>query len=374
MTIAQTQKGVAMRKQALTVPETHLWSGAKGDLDGVIDHLAKVRRLQDPKDTIVDLRSLKITFDNGKGGPGPMLISRGNGAIRVSTTAASQLAKFILPSKFWSGFKKLATLDPRLAGQVWETFAKNSSTKNKRRMLRFARRKVGTLPYQVLRAAVSTQYARIGDADLCEAVKKVAPEHELTVARWDLWTGDFSVRFVATDPMQKGMADLMGTTMCLPSVSMSNSEVGRRSVTFRGGVFRPALQCGLPAWSNKSKFWRAHRGNAAAIMRDVKGVWSDLLAAASEVETAYNEACAIDVDGDKVLRDWGKKQGLSQTIIDCAVKALKSDRMVAPEGTLGRAVDALAIQGVGLSLDQREAVEESASGLLLRGVNGRLDD
>lgn len=357
-----------MRKQALTVPETHLWTGAKGDLDDVIGHLAKVRNLQQPKDVVTDLRSLRVTFDNGKGGPGPMLVSRGNGVVRVSTTAASQLAKMVLPAKFWSGFKQLATLDPRLANQVWETFAKHSSRKNKRRMLRFARRKVGNVPYNVLRAAVSTQYARISDADLCEAVKGVAPEHELNVARWDLWTGDFSIRFVAVDPMQKGMADLMGTTMCLPSVSMSNSEVGRRSVTFQGGVFRPALQSGLPAWSNKAKFWRAHRGNAAAIMRDVKTVWADLLAASAEVETAYNEACSIDVDGATLLRDWGKKQGLSQSVIEGAVKALKSDLMVAPEGTLGRAVDALSIQGVSLSLDQRDDIEESASELMRLGI------
>ena len=101
MTSAQTQKGARMRKQALTVPETHLWTGVGNTIDEVIGHLGKVRRLQDPKDTIVDLRTLRVTFDDGSGRPGPMLVSRGNGALRVSTTAASQLAKMVLPAKFW---------------------------------------------------------------------------------------------------------------------------------------------------------------------------------------------------------------------------------------------------------------------------------
>ena len=69
-----------------------------------------------------------------------------------------------------------------------------------------------------------------------------------------------------------------------------------------------------------------------------------------------------------LLRDWGKKQGLSQSVIEGAVKALKSDLMVAPEGTLGRAVDALSIQGVSLSLDQRDDIEESASELMRLGI------
>lgn len=351
------------------------------ELKSVAQLLETIQKKQQVCDRAIPLTHLRPTFTGGqmrlnvdsqsryhKDLPNPM---------PVFTHAASHWHALVLPPKFWSGFKRLAALNPALASKVWDEFAQATSGKVVVARTAMIRNERG-LPVRALRAVVSTVYAPYSHYQLVRDILDHSGHFgKLPVLDWWLTDAGIRIRFLGIDPATSAFARfdpksvLMGKT--LPVIDVWNSETKHRTVGVAAGLLNLTTLSGLGHWdSGMSHAWQ-HRGSPAKIRQALGQAFKDSTVAAQEIAQVYDDSGSYVVtDPEKWLRSYLTKhrlqtEGLPSNLLDIVLANLSSPD-VTPGGKLATLVDAMTIAASACSnMYTADKVEKAASRLMRFG-------
>jgi hypothetical protein len=362
----------------LTIPDRTLVSrgSTKGvlsttHLEEVRDYLAKLERLQDPVDFERTLDQLFVDFSAGRM-EATWATPNGQAAetLRVSDNGASQLARDVLPSRFFTGLKQLAKMDEKgakLATLVWGKFSASHDTA---RLVRTVRMKVDGEIHRTIRSCNSQGYAAYSNVEFVQDILDNAGDYaSLPVLDWRVTDTGMRIRFAGLDPAQAAFAPLDPSVLMeepIPMIEAWNSEVGRRRVGLRCGMWKLICTNGMGSWDERTEHNWIHRGDAARIRKGVQDAFVNLTVSAQGVVEAYKEAIEIEIDD---AFEWMKQQAskLPDRVIYAAHKGL-TDPTTTPGGTLASVVDALTLVAQNESdMFQQYEVERVAAKVLSKG-------
>ena len=348
---------------------------SKHKLTDVEERLGEIRRLQQPTDVIQSLNKLHVDFNGGYMDAGftePTNGSTHGRVYLVGHTAASQLAREVLPSRFFPGLRHLVKMDGQgaeLGTKVWNKFATKAM---KPRMVRTLRANVNKQPRWVVRSCHSTKYAPYDNLELVQDILSYAKDFA-TMPVISCWVSDggMRIRFFALDAGTAAFMHMDEGALInqpIPMIEVWNSEVGRRSVGMKAGMYRVVSSTGLTCWSDRTEFAWAHRGKSTRISLGVKNAFGDLVETANEVIKVYTQAMSIQIDDPEAyLLAAAQKNGASDTTLTAAKKALK-DPTITAGSVLARVVDAIALAARDYDdLYTQEDVEKIASQVLIQG-------
>lgn len=370
----------AVPRVPLVIPDRTLvnMNSSKGvlsefSLGQVQDRLQRLHDLQQPEDIIRTLSGLFVSFESGRmeanwtspGAPEhPYLVTR---------TGAGQIAREVLPSRFFSGLRKLACLDAggaQLATEVWNKFGSRAL---KPRLVRTHRTRTeeGNAVWAI-RSCHSSSYGPYDNLRLVEDIRAHAGEFSsLPVISCHVSDTGMRIRFCALDETLAAFAHLANDALMyepIPMIEVWNSEVGRRRVGMRAGIYRTVSATGLTCWSDKKEFGWIHRGKATRISKGVKEAFRDLTKTAAEVLRVYKRAMEIEIDdAEAYLLAVLTKRRASDTLLHHAREALR-DPTVSSTVTLAGVVDAIALAAQHLpDIYSQEEVEREASQVMIAG-------
>jgi hypothetical protein len=280
----------------------------------------------------------------------------------------------VLPGYFFTGLKQLAQMDmsgARLATQVWDKFAAQQTTvANKVRTIRM---KVGSEVYRVIRSCVSQEYADYSNLEFVQDILDNAGEYSnLPVVDWRVSDSGMRIRFAAMDSAFFGFANLDQSVLLeepLPMVEAWNSEVGRRRVGLRAGMWRLASTSGLGHWNAVTEYNWTHRGRTSRIQTGVQTAYSNLFSSANEVILAYQEARSITIDNAEVWMEQELKlmPDVPKRVIVASISAL-TDPTTTKGGVLASVVDAITLAAQSeTDIFSQHDIERAASRLLMKG-------
>ena len=261
------------------------------NLTDVGNTLSQIEAKQDPKDVMVAVDDIGITFQGKlmEGYIDGLGANPSTYGLRFSTNGAGQLASMVLPARFFSGLKELALRSPHgasLADQAWEEFAKENDT---RRMVRSVLMNLPGGPQRVVRSVHSTKYARYAHADFVNDMLSYASTDYtgLPVVDWFLSDNGLRLRFVDGD---------LTSGDPLPMIEAWNSETGNRKVGVRGGVYHSGKEVAFTHWdSNQERSW-IHRGDRQRIRDNVNDAFQEVHNTAFAVVGAYQGAAQVAVE------------------------------------------------------------------------------
>ena len=336
---------------------------------GLLRYLERLEAAQQPMDLTLFVKHATVKFANKR-----MWVTfdgvPGFAGMLVTNTGSHHMAREVLPSRFFSGLKKLVKLDEDLATQVWDRF---SRTRRKERMFRTVRTKLPNgKVYRAVRSVHSDKYAPFSNKDFIAQLAG-APEYaELPLLHVTITDNHFRTRFAALDAPTSALrawdASGLGSEP-VPMVEAWNSETGSRAVGLKAGAWWLDESRGLPHWSARNEFRWIHRGDPNRIRGGAAAAYETLLTASAEVVEAWQEAQDVPVE-DIAL--WTKQQlqkrGHSQETQSSVAKLLETDRVSEGE-TLASAVDAMTLHAAKNSLAASEELSQSASFILRDGLN-----
>ena len=338
-------------------------------LEEARDHLRRLSALQDAEDHERSLDQLHVSFTNGH--MEARLLNRNgieDAPMLVTDVGAGQLARDVLPSRFFGGLRDLATMDPhgeKLATMAWAKFATKAS---KPRLLRTINVTVDKQVRRAVRSCHSQGYAPYSNLQFVEDMLSHAGEFaSLPVLHWTVTDSVMRIRFAGCEG---GQIELNKAT---PMIEAWNSEVGLRRVGLRGGMFKLVCTNGMGHWDEKKEWNWIHSGNADRIQVGVRSAFEDLLVSARGVVDAYQTA--LDTSIDDAFRWMEMEMGrgeVSQRTVVAAQMAL-NDPTTTPGGKLASVVDAITLiaQEEGDLIQQYE-LEKLASSILRRGLSESL--
>ncbi len=344
-------------------------------LEEVRDYLAKLNRLQDPVDHERTLDQFHVDFSKGHMEAfwlGPS--GREETTFRFTDIGASSTQSYVLPGHFFKGLKQLAKMDEhgaKLSTMVWAKFArKHSSTPRKVRTIRM---KVDGEIERVVRATVSQTYATYSNLEFVQDILDHAGDYaNLPVLDWRVTDSGMRLRFAGLDNELFGLANLDQSALLeepIPMIEAWNSEVARRKVGLRGGMWKLDCTNGLGHWNSQTEYNWIHRGDAERIRSGVQNAFTNLTTSAMGVVEAYKEAMDIGIDNAFVWleQELGLMPAVPERVTKGAQAAL-SDATTTPGGMLASVIDAitLAAQSEDDMFTQYE-VERAASRLLSKG-------
>ena len=347
-------------------------------LEEVRDYLVRLTQAQNPQDHDRSMDQLHVAFDEG------CMIGRflqhdgvSKEKMRVSDTGASQLARDVLPSRFFAGLRQLAQLNPhggKLATLVW---AKFSQTQEKVRMVRTVRMKLDGEAVRVIRSCHSQGYAPYSNLEFVQALLDHS-EHfaEMPVLDWRVTDSAMRLRFSAIDePLAVLRHWDQGALLDepVPMVECWNSEVGLRRVGLRGGMWKMVCTNGMGHWDDRREWNWIHRGDSERIRQGVRTAYQDVLTSANGVVDAYKDALDVAIDDafawlEQEVRASGKG---SDRIITAAQKGL-THPTTTPGGSLASVVDALTLVAQEENIFGQYEVERMAASVLRRGLSQSL--
>jgi hypothetical protein len=344
-------------------------------LEEVRDYLAKLNRLQDPVDHERTLDQLHVDFSQGHMeafwlGPD----GREPTTFLLTDTGASQLQSYVLPGHFFKGLKQLSKMDEhgsKLSTMVWAKFARQQSSPP--RKLRTVRMKVNGEIERVVRATVSQTYATYSNLEFVQDILDNAGEYaNLPVLDWRVTDSGMRIRFAGMDNALYGLANLDQEALLnepIPMIEAWNSEVARRKVGLRGGMWKLVCTNGMGHWNSQTEYNWIHRGDAERIRTGVQNAFSNLTTSASGVIKVYKEALDITIDNAFLWLE--QELGLVPSVPDRVTKAAQaglSDVTTTPGGVLASVVDAITL----VAQDEKDMfvqyeVERAAARLLAKG-------
>jgi|ETNvirenome_6_85_1030632.scaffolds.fasta_scaffold04478_4 hypothetical protein len=347
-------------------------------LEEVRDYLAKLERLQDPRDPERSLDQLHIDFSEGHM-HARFLAEDGIEDLKMLVTAngAAQLAREVLPSRFFPGLRTLAGLDMtggKLASMVWQRFSRGAE---KPRMIRTINMKVGGEVRRVIRSCHSQGYASYSNLQFVQDMLDHAGDFaELPVLDWRVTDSMMRLRFAGIDPALAVLRNWDAGALLhepVPMVECWNSEVGRRRVGLRGGMWRLVCTNGMGHWDDRKEWNWIHRGDAARIQAGVYSAFKDLITSANGVVDAYNESLEVSIDDAFAwMEEELKRTKVPERFIVEAQKAL-TDPTTTPGGNLASVVDAITLTAQGeRDLVQQYDMERSAARVMRRGLSEAL--
>jgi hypothetical protein len=348
-------------------------------MEEVKARLAEIGRMQNPVDHERLLSELRVEFTQGRmrAGWDPDRDSVKTRYICTST-GASQLASEVLPGYFFRGLKELIGLDAEgsdLASKVWTKFA--SRQRHTERLVRTIRMKVDGEIYTAIRSCHSKGYATYSNEEfVADLMGNSGVYSHMPVLGWTLMDDGIRIRFAC---LHEGTASFMHLdpdvllTEPIPMIEVWNSEVGRRKVVMRAGMWRLASTVGIGHWSQNTEYAWVHRGKSERIAARVGAAIEDLHKTANEVCDAYRAAREIEIDHPYTWMEKMIKNLVSETVLSRARAALENPAV--PQGkTLAAVVDAIAMAAHKESdiYDQYE-IERVASTCLDKGRNEAKD-
>lgn len=337
----------------------------------VADKLAQIGNLQFAKDFNRDVCKLTVSFkDNQMSARWADLDGQDGARMKVSSWAASQLANHVLPGHFFKGLRELAQLDPDLADKVWAKFA---SSKEVEAVVRTIAMRIEGKVYRVLRACVSDKYATYTNAELVSAILGNSGDYRnLPVLDWRLTDSGMRLRFVGMEDAVYGLAHFDASMLdeeVIPMVECWNSEVGRRSIGLRGGIYLARSSAAISHWDPDFAYTLSHRGSLSRIRASVSNSFRDMFKHAREVAEVYTKAKDIVVEQPLVYLETVCKNEISERVLNNAKSALRGDK-VTGGGKLASIVEALAIAAKQEDdLYEQEQVERLASKVMIKGCS-----
>jgi hypothetical protein len=354
----------------MTIPNRTLFrrGSARGHLstmhlEEVRDLLARVDEKQDPRDYERSLNQLHVGFLGGQM-MAQFLTPDGLDDTRmpVTHTGAGQLAREVLPSRFFGGLKDLAALDEggdRLATMAWARFAKEQTNP---RFIRTVRMKLDGEVRRVVRSCHSTNYAPYSNLQFVQDILDHGGKYaNMPVLDWRLTDNGMRLRFATA-----GEEGIQLNVPC-PMVEAWNGETGMSRTKLRAGIYKLICTNGMGSWDDKTEFGWIHSGDPERIQLGVKDAFDNLLTTANGVVGAYNEALTVSIDD---AYEWMMAEltgHVPDRVIVEAQKALTHETTT-PGGKLASVVDAITLvaQDEEDMFDQYE-VERVAARVLSRG-------
>ncbi|MAH47433.1 hypothetical protein CMI37_16535 [Candidatus Pacearchaeota archaeon] len=347
-------------------------------LEEVRDYLTKLTELQDPEDHDRSLDQLHVDFSEGHM-HARFLARDGIEDLKMLVTdnGASQLARDVLPSRFFSGLKQLAQLDPaggKLATMAW---AKFSQLRDKPRMVRTVNMQAAGGIRRVIRSCHSQGYAPYSNLQFVQDMLDHAGDFaELPILDWRVTDSVMRLRFAAIDAPLAVLRNWDAGALLnepVPMVECWNSEVGRRRVGLRGGMWRLVCTNGMGHWDDGKEWNWIHRGDAARIQAGVRSAFKDLLTTANGVVDAYKDALEVEIDDAFAwMEDELKRGGAPNRFAVEAQKGLTHPSTTAG-GRLASVVDAITLAAQDeKDLVQQYAMERTAATILRRGLSQSL--
>lgn len=332
-------------------------------LEAVRDHLAKLEKLQDPQDPQRMLKHLHVAFEDGQM-TAQFLSQAGMDPEKMLVTdnGASQIAREVLPTRFFTGLKQLAKMDEFGAKLATATWAKFSGRADTVRVVRTVNMRVGGDVERVIRSCHSQGYAAYSNLEFVQDMLDHGGEYtKMPVLDWRVTDGGMRLRFAGCPGEQ------IDIEKPIPMVEGWNSEVGRRRVGLRGGMWKLVCTNGMGSWQENSEFNWIHTGNVTRIQNGVRGAFESLLTTASGVIEAYQEATNIDIDNAFA---WMEKE-LANRVPDRVMRssqAALSHPTTTPGGFLASVVDALTLVAQDEEdVFQQYEIERVAASLLNKG-------
>ncbi|NBO55131.1 MAG: hypothetical protein EBU84_11185 [Actinobacteria bacterium] len=338
-------------------------------LEEVRDKLKRLHENQRPEDVHKDLRLLEVKFSNG------VMSARWTDSERphrmlLSTNGASQLANAVLPGHFFKGLRQLAQMDKdgeQMAASVWAKF--NATKEENVAKVRTTIMKIDGECYKVIRACVSPSYATYSNLEFVQSILENSEGYgQLPVLNWRLTDSGMRIRFLGMEELVYAMANFDESIIKdepMPMIECWNSEVGRRRVGFRAGLYVHEKHVSFPHWNKMTEFGWIHRGETNRIRQGVRHAFSDLCSSAMEVVEAYKEAKDVGIEHPIEWLENQLKDQMSERRCRAAVKALRESQTT----SLASAVDAIAgLAGEEDDLYDQEDVENVASRVLKKGL------
>lgn len=339
-------------------------------LTDVLSNLSKMVSRAEPEDFERPLSDLEVSFRGGH------MRCRWQGDKKImllSDVGASQLQQEILPGHFFKGLRKLALLDEEgaaIAGSVWRKFANlDTSTIHRVRTIKM---KVDKEVYRVVRSVTSMEYAAYSNVEFVKDILDNAGDFaNLPVLDWWLSDNGMRIRFAAIDDPTYGLMhfDTSGTSHApLPMIEVWNSEVKRRSIGLRGGMFKLICSNGMCHWSAAAEKSWIHRGDRTRIQDGVRTAFRNLITTANQVCQAYSEAADIELASPVPwMSNMLGEENIGDYVVQSAVKALK-DPTTTPGLNLASIIDAITLVAQDeADMYEQERVEKAASRILQRG-------
>lgn len=333
-------------------------------LEDVRDYLAKLQGLQDPVDIERSLDQMHVGFADGHM-MGQLMTPQGLDPAQYvfSTNGAAQTAKEVLPSGFFKGLKEQAQYNEqgaKLATINWSFFANQRDTP---RLLRTVRTRCADGQIRrMVRSCHSQGYGVYGNLQFVEDILNHAKEYK------DLQVVDFRV---SDSSMRLRMVE--GEINLDQPVQMYeawNSEVGRRRVGLRGGMWKLVCTNGMGHWNEKTEYNWIHRGDPQRIRDGVYDAFRNLQTSASGVLDAYQDAMNVSIDNAfQWLEEQMQRRGASANRIASAKQGM-TDETSTPGLNLASAIDGITLiaQNDADLLEQYE-LERMAADLLHRSLN-----
>jgi hypothetical protein len=333
-------------------------------LEAVRDHLKALAEKQEAEDHERTLDQLHVSFIGGHmhakwlGPKGPEDVE-----FLVTDNAASQLASEVLPSRFFAGLRELAQMDEggsKLATMSWGKFANKNG--GDPRLVRTVLMRIGGRVHRVIRSCHSQNYAPYANLEFVQDILDNAGQFaSLPVLGWRVTDTGMRLRFAGVDQ------DGIRVHEPIPMIEAWNSEVGRRRVGLRGGMFKLVCTNGMGHWNEKTEYQWIHRGDSARIKAGVQGAFTNLITAANGVVSAYNEALNVAIDDAYAWMEQELRRETSERVIRAATDGMK-DPTTTQGGSLASVIDAVTLiaQNESDMYDQYE-LERIAASLLQRG-------
>lgn len=339
-------------------------------LTDVAKRLSLVRDLQQPTDHRQPLSGLHVDFTQGFMNAG--WTDNPERIYLVSSNAAGQMARQVLPSRFFPGLRQLAKMDrvgADLASRTWNKFA---STQRSPSLVRTTRAKVEGKIHWVIRSCQSTKYAPYDNLELVTDIMENAQEFaSMPVISCHVTDYGMRVRFYAIEQTLATFMHFDKDALLnepIPMIEMWNSEVGRRRVGFRAGLYRVVSATGLTCWSDRQEISWTHRGRSKRIVDGVRSSFADLVATARVVIKVYKRAIEVPVDDpEEYLVAVAEKYKIGPSHLKSCKVAL-ADPTTTPGGTLASVVDAIALAASNLEGWGGEDLERIASTVMEAGV------
>jgi len=344
-------------------------------LEEVRDYLQGLVRMQEPEDHERTLDQLHVDFTRGHmeavwlGSNGP----EGQYCL-LSDTGASQLQSYVLPGHFFKGLKQLAMMDPsgaKLATMVWAKFSQRQTETP--RKVRTVRMKVNNEVFRVIRSVVSQTYADYSNLEFTQDILDNAGEYKnLPVLDWRVTDSGMRIRFAGFDNALFGLAHLDQSVLLeepIPMVEAWNSEVARRKVGLRGGMWRLISTAGMGHWNSQTEYNWIHRGDSKRIQAGVENAFQNLFTSAKDVVEAYKGAVDISIDSAFLWLE--QELGLMPTVPERVVKAAQaalSHSTTTAGGGLASVIDAITLVAQDESdMFMQYEIERAAARLLVKG-------
>lgn len=332
-------------------------------LEEVRDYLRMLARNQQPEDIERSLDQLHVSFANGH--MEAHLLSP-NGldpeAYVVSTVGASQLAREVLPSGFYRGLRQQAQFNEqgaKLATINWAFFANQHETP---RLLRTVRTRCADKKVRrMIRSCHSQGYGTYSNLQFVEDILDNAGDfRDLAVVDFRVTDNAMRLRFAEGE---------VTTDEPVPMYEAWNSEVGRRRVGLRGGMFKLVCTNGMGHWNDRTEYNWIHRGDPERIRKGVKDAFLNLRTTASGVVDAYEQAMNVSIDNAfEWLEQQLQKRGAPAYRIESA-KVAMTDETSTPGLNLASAIDGITLiaQNDADLLEQYE-LERMAADLLNKSL------